>query len=158
MIICNWLGWLSVGINSTLLAYFTWGFAAQWLRRYRPVLYAKWHLTVVAAIAGGCSIIVFILTFAVDGGTGVTRSFPVSLADTPATPLAYFSRIIWLYNSLRLTLPLSLGGETTWKEMRIAASTSTRPLRAVALNWCRGNADGRQRLQCPGILRTRRDR
>ena len=78
MLVLNWLGWLSVGINSTLLPYFLWGFAAQCLRRLRPVLYAKWLLTVVAGIAGGVSLIMFILTFAVDGGSGQARPFKVS--------------------------------------------------------------------------------
>ncbi|KAK3401320.1 OPT superfamily oligopeptide transporter [Sordaria brevicollis] len=76
-IICTWLGWLSVGINSSLLAYFLFGFFAQgYLRRYKPVLFAKWNLIVAAAIAGGCSLIIFILTFAVAGGSGKARDFP----------------------------------------------------------------------------------
>lgn len=53
-IILTWLGWLSVGINSSLLAYFTFGFLSQfYLRRYRPVLFSQWLLTVTAAIGGG---------------------------------------------------------------------------------------------------------
>ncbi|ROV97875.1 hypothetical protein VSDG_04884 [Cytospora chrysosperma] len=76
-IILNWLGWLSVGINSSLMPYFMLGFFTQgYLRKYKAVLFAKWHLTTVAAIAGGTSIIVFILTFAVSGGAGVSRPFP----------------------------------------------------------------------------------
>lgn len=54
-IICNWLGWLSVGINTSLLPYFLFGFLAQWLKRYKAIWYMKWHLTTVAAIAGGMS-------------------------------------------------------------------------------------------------------
>ncbi|KAK3343362.1 OPT superfamily oligopeptide transporter [Neurospora tetraspora] len=76
-IICTWLGWLSVGINSSLLAYFVFGFFAQgYLRRYKPVLFAKWNNIFAAAIAGGCSLIIFILTFAVAGGSGKARDFP----------------------------------------------------------------------------------
>ncbi|KUI57842.1 Oligopeptide transporter 5 [Cytospora mali] len=76
-IILNWLGWLSVGINTSLLPYFMFGIFTQgYLRKYKAVLFAKWHLTTVAAIAGGTSIIVFILTFAVSGGAGVSRPFP----------------------------------------------------------------------------------
>lgn len=53
-IICTWLGWLSVGINSGSLPYLMFGFVAQgFIRRYRPVLFAKWNLIVAAAIAGG---------------------------------------------------------------------------------------------------------
>ncbi|KAK3682188.1 OPT superfamily oligopeptide transporter [Podospora appendiculata] len=76
-IICTWLGVLSVGINSSLMAYFVFGFLAQgYIRRYRPLLFAKWNLIVAAGIAGGCSLIVFILTFAVFGGSGTERLFP----------------------------------------------------------------------------------
>jgi len=53
-VICTWLGWLSVGINSSLLAYFVFGFFAQgYLRRYRPVLFAKWNMMIAAGISGG---------------------------------------------------------------------------------------------------------
>ncbi|KAJ6256139.1 hypothetical protein Dda_8974 [Drechslerella dactyloides] len=76
-IICTWMGWLSVGINSSLLPYFFFGFLAQfYLRRYRAVLFAKYNLIVTAAIAGGVQIIVFILTFAVLGGAGPVHPFP----------------------------------------------------------------------------------
>ncbi|KAF3913376.1 hypothetical protein ABW20_dc0106770 [Dactylellina cionopaga] len=76
-IICTWLGWLSVGINSSLLPYFVFGFFAQfYLRRYKAILFAKYNLIVTAAIAGGVQIIVFILTFAVFGGSGKAHEFP----------------------------------------------------------------------------------
>ncbi|KAK6346616.1 hypothetical protein TWF696_006736 [Orbilia brochopaga] len=76
-IITTWLGWLSVGINSSLLPYFLFGFFAQfYLRRYRAVFFAKYNLIVTAAIAGGVQIIVFILTFAVLGGGGPIHPFP----------------------------------------------------------------------------------
>lgn len=53
-IIATWLGWLSVGINSSLMAYFTFGFLSQfYLRRYRPVFFSQWLLTITAAIGGG---------------------------------------------------------------------------------------------------------
>lgn len=62
-----------------MLAFFVFGFFSQgYLRRYKPVLFAKWNLIVAAAIAGGCSLIIFILTFAVAGGSGKARDFPVS--------------------------------------------------------------------------------
>ncbi|KAK3934581.1 OPT oligopeptide transporter protein-domain-containing protein [Diplogelasinospora grovesii] len=80
-IITTWLGWLSVGINSSLLPYFVFGFFVQgYVRRYKPVFFAKWNLIIAAAIAGGCSLIIFILTFAVSGGSGgigEARQFPV---------------------------------------------------------------------------------
>lgn len=88
-LICTWLGWLSVGINSSLLAYFVFGFFSQgYLRRYKPALFAKWNNICAAAIAGGCSLIIFILTFAVAGGSGKARDFPVS-----TTPLNVYFRL-----------------------------------------------------------------
>lgn len=77
-IISNWLGWLSVGINSSLLPYFCIGLFSQgYLRRYKPVLFAKYIIIVAAAIGGGYQIIVFILTFAVFGGSGEAHDFPI---------------------------------------------------------------------------------
>lgn len=76
-IISNWLGWLSVGINSSLLPYFVFGFFSQgYLKRYKPVFFAKYIMIVTAAIGGGVQIIVFILTFAVFGGSGEAHQFP----------------------------------------------------------------------------------
>lgn len=76
-IIATWLGWLSVGINSSLLPYFVFGlFSQYYLRKYRAVLFAKYNLIVTAAIGGGVQIIVFILTFAVFGGSGEAHNFP----------------------------------------------------------------------------------
>lgn len=76
-VIANWLGWLSVGINSSLLPYFVFGvFSQAYLRRYKAVLFAKYNMIVTAAIGGGVQIIVFILTFAVFGGSGVAHNFP----------------------------------------------------------------------------------
>jgi len=77
-IICTWLGWLSVGINSSLLPYFVFGaFSQGYLRKYKAVLFAKYNMIVTAAIGGGVQIIVFILTFAVFGGSGEAHQFPL---------------------------------------------------------------------------------
>jgi len=77
-IIATWAGWLSVGINSSLMPYFVFGLFSQgYLRRYKVVLFAKYNLIVTAAIGGGVQIIVFILTFAVFGGSGVAHNFPI---------------------------------------------------------------------------------
>ena len=76
-IIATWMGWLSVGINSSLLPYFVFGvFCQGYLRRKRAVLFAKWNMIVTAAIGGGVQIIVFVLTFAVFGGSGAAHQFP----------------------------------------------------------------------------------
>lgn len=77
-LIATWSGWLSVGINSSLMPYFFLGLFSQgYLRRYKPTLFAKYNWTVTAAIGGGFTIIVFILTFAVFGGSGKEHNFPV---------------------------------------------------------------------------------
>jgi uncharacterized membrane protein YvlD (DUF360 family) len=77
-IIATWLGWLSVGINSSLLPYFLTGLFSQgYLRKKRAVLFAKYNMIVTAAIGGGVQIIVFILTFAVFGGSGTAHQFPI---------------------------------------------------------------------------------
>lgn len=76
-IIATWIGWLSVGINSSLMPYFVFGvFSQYYLRKYRAVWFARYNLIVTAAIGGGVQIIVFILTFAVFGGSGEAHNFP----------------------------------------------------------------------------------
>jgi len=48
-LISNWLGWLSVGINSSLLPYFMFGFFSQgYLRKKQAVLFAKYVMIVTA--------------------------------------------------------------------------------------------------------------
>ena len=107
-IISWYLGWLFVGINSSILSYFIIGFFAQfYLRKYRPVWFNKYNYIVSAALDGGTQIMVslfllspfwsycnkertvadsgqlsyaqqvFILTFAVFGGSGKSRPFPI---------------------------------------------------------------------------------
>lgn len=76
-IILWYMGWLFVGINASIMSYFLLGFAAQfWLRRYHPQLFNKYNYIVSAALDGGTQICVFILTFAVFGGSGVEHAFP----------------------------------------------------------------------------------
>ncbi|KAJ9474234.1 putative Oligopeptide transporter 1 (putative) [Pseudozyma hubeiensis] len=76
-IICWYLGWLFVGINASILSYFAVGFFAQfYLRKYRPRWFNKYNYIVSAALDGGTQTLVFILTFAVFGGSGKSRPFP----------------------------------------------------------------------------------
>ena len=76
-IVLWYMGWLFVGINASILSYFLLGFGAQWwLRRYRPHLFIKYNYLVSAALDGGTQILVFILTFAVFGGSGNPVAFP----------------------------------------------------------------------------------
>jgi len=76
-IILWYMGWLFVGINSSILSYFLAGFVAQWyLRRYHPQIFVKYNYLVSAALEGGTQVIVFILSFAVFGGSGSAVLFP----------------------------------------------------------------------------------
>lgn len=76
-IILWYMGWLFVGINSSILPYFAIGFFAQWwLRKYHPRYFTKYNYIVSAALDGGTQVCVFILTFAVFGGSGKSHPFP----------------------------------------------------------------------------------
>lgn len=76
-IIAWYMGWLFVGINASITMYFVIGFFAQfYLRKYRPRWFNKYNYIVSAALDGGTQTIVFVLTFAVFGGSGKARPFP----------------------------------------------------------------------------------
>jgi hypothetical protein len=80
-----YMGWLFVGINASITMYFAIGFFSQWfLRRRYPQLFVKYNYIVSAALDGGTQVLVFILTFAVFGGSGVSRPFP-TWAGNPDT-------------------------------------------------------------------------
>ena len=71
------MGYLFVGINSAIGVFFFLGFFAQWyLRKKRPEFFVKYNYIVSAALDGGTQVMVFILTFAVFGGSGTARPFP----------------------------------------------------------------------------------
>ena len=71
------MGYLFVGINSAIGVFYFLGFFAQWyLRKKRPELFVKYNYIVSAALDGGTQVMVFILTFAVFGGSGTARPFP----------------------------------------------------------------------------------
>lgn len=71
------MGFLFVGINAALTMFYALGFFAQYyLRRRRPELFLKYNYIVSAALDGGTQVMVFILTFAVFGGSGKARPFP----------------------------------------------------------------------------------
>ena len=76
-IISYFIGWLVVGINSSILMYFAVGFFSQlYLRKYHPSWFIKYNYILSAALDGGTQVIVFILTFAVFGGGGKEVPFP----------------------------------------------------------------------------------
>ncbi|THY02860.1 OPT superfamily oligopeptide transporter [Aureobasidium pullulans] len=80
-----YMGWLFVGINASITMYFVIGFFSQWfLRRRYPELFVKYNYIVSAALDGGTQVLVFILTFAVFGGSGKSRPFP-TWAGNPDT-------------------------------------------------------------------------
>lgn len=66
-----YMGWLFVGTNASITMYFALGILAQWFIRKRyPHLFVKYNYLVSAALDGGTQVIVFILSFAVFGGSG----------------------------------------------------------------------------------------
>jgi len=76
-IILWYMGWLFVGVNSSILSYFILGIGAQsWLRWKHPALFNKYNYLISAALDGGTQVIVFILSFAVFGGSGNAVNFP----------------------------------------------------------------------------------
>ena len=71
------MGYLFVGINSAITVFFGLGFFAQYyLRRKYPQFFVKYNYITSAALDGGTQVMVFILTFAVFGGSGTSRPFP----------------------------------------------------------------------------------
>ncbi|KAG2157265.1 OPT oligopeptide transporter protein-domain-containing protein [Suillus clintonianus] len=76
-IICSYIAWLCVGINSSILSYFTVAFLSQWWLRTRyPRWFVKYNYLVGAALDGGTQVMVFILSFAVQGAAGTAHLFP----------------------------------------------------------------------------------
>ncbi|KAG1858150.1 OPT oligopeptide transporter protein-domain-containing protein [Suillus subluteus] len=75
-IIAYYIGWLCVGINSANLSYFAVAFLSQWWLRTRyPRWFAKYNYIVGAALDGGTQVMVFILSFAVQGAGGTSHLF-----------------------------------------------------------------------------------
>ncbi|EJU00895.1 oligopeptide transporter [Dacryopinax primogenitus] len=73
----SYIGWLCVGINSSILSYFALAFWSQWyLRRKYPVWFRKYNYILAAALDGGTQVMVFILSFAVQGASGDAHLFP----------------------------------------------------------------------------------
>ncbi|OAX33321.1 OPT superfamily oligopeptide transporter [Rhizopogon vinicolor AM-OR11-026] len=71
------IGWLGVGINSSNLSFFTVAFLSQWWVRTRyPRWFVKYNYIVGAALDGGTQVMVFILSFAVQGAGGTPHLFP----------------------------------------------------------------------------------
>ena len=89
------IGWLSVGIGSSILSMFVVGFVSQWwLRTCYPCWFAKYNYILAAGLDGGTQVrsisihfilisftkimqvMVFILSFAVQGASGNSHLIP----------------------------------------------------------------------------------
>ncbi|KAI9467329.1 oligopeptide transporter [Lactarius psammicola] len=75
---------LYAGVNSVVTSVIIVGLVSQiWLRRYHPGWYRKYNYILGGALDGGAQVMIFILSFAVFGASGVSRPFP-SWAGNPA--------------------------------------------------------------------------
>ncbi|KAJ7210963.1 OPT oligopeptide transporter [Mycena rebaudengoi] len=71
------LGILSVGINSSVFTAFLLGvFSQYYLRKFRATWFRKYNFLLSAALDGGTSVMIFVMTFAVGGGSGTVRPMP----------------------------------------------------------------------------------
>lgn len=87
-IILWFMGNLFVGINSSLTMFFVIGFTSQlYFRKYRPTLFIKYNYLLSAALDGGTQVLIFILTFAVAGGSGKAVPFPTWYVHSLCLPL-----------------------------------------------------------------------
>ncbi|KAF9036163.1 OPT oligopeptide transporter [Panaeolus papilionaceus] len=76
-VICYYIGWLCVGINSSIFMYFSIAYISQWWLRTRyPRWFMKYNYILAAALDGGTQVMVFILSFAVQGASGDSHLFP----------------------------------------------------------------------------------
>ncbi|KAI0041222.1 OPT superfamily oligopeptide transporter [Auriscalpium vulgare] len=83
-IIYMYSAWMSAGVNSPIWSGIIVGVVSQvWLRRYHPGWYRKYNYILGGAMDGGAQIMIFILSFAVFGASGVERPFP-TWAGNPA--------------------------------------------------------------------------
>ncbi|KAI0705191.1 oligopeptide transporter [Cytidiella melzeri] len=77
-IIYSYTAYLTAGVNSTVISTIIVGVISQvWLRRYHPGWYKKYNYILGGALDGGAQVMVFILSFAVYGASGVEKPFPV---------------------------------------------------------------------------------
>ncbi|KAH9042869.1 oligopeptide transporter [Lactarius hengduanensis] len=83
-LIIQYSAWLFVGVNSVVSSIIIVGLVSQfWLRRYHPGWYRKYNYILGGALDGGAQVMIFILSFAVFGASGVSRPFP-AWAGNPA--------------------------------------------------------------------------
>ncbi|KAN0128570.1 OPT superfamily oligopeptide transporter [Lactarius tabidus] len=83
-LIFQYSAWLYAGVNSVVTSSILVGLVSQlWLRRYHPGWYRKYNYILGGALDGGAQVMIFMLSFAVFGASGVSRPFP-SWAGNPA--------------------------------------------------------------------------
>ncbi|KAF7799677.1 hypothetical protein EIP86_010917 [Pleurotus ostreatoroseus] len=81
------LGYLSVGINSSVFTSFLLAIFSQWyLRKYRATWFRKYNFLLSAALDGGTQVMVFVWTFAVGGGSGKVTPFPTWALNPTGNP------------------------------------------------------------------------
>ncbi|GAA5866212.1 hypothetical protein JCM8547_007204 [Rhodosporidiobolus lusitaniae] len=92
-IICWCLGYLSVGINSSVFTTMLLGIFSQfYLRKYRATWFRKYNYIMSAALDGGTQFMVFIATFALFGAAGNAVTMP-EWALNPSGNLDYCLRL-----------------------------------------------------------------
>ncbi|PIL26670.1 transporter [Ganoderma sinense ZZ0214-1] len=83
-VIYMYSSWMSSGTNSTVWSSILVGIVSQlWLRRYHPGWFKKYNYILGGALDGGAQVMIFILSFAVFGASGVPKPFP-AWAGNPA--------------------------------------------------------------------------
>lgn len=83
-IIYMYSAWMYAGVNSTITSSIIVGLISQlWLRNYHPGWYKKYNYILGGALDGGAQVMIFILSFAVFGASGVEKRFP-TWAGNPA--------------------------------------------------------------------------
>ncbi|KAH9176603.1 OPT oligopeptide transporter protein-domain-containing protein [Lactarius sanguifluus] len=76
-LIAIYMSWLCVGINSLYTSYYAIALFSQWYLRTRyPRWFTKYNYILGAALDGGTQVMVFILSFAVQGAAGTSHLFP----------------------------------------------------------------------------------
>ncbi|KAK0493199.1 OPT oligopeptide transporter [Armillaria luteobubalina] len=81
------LGYLSVGINSSVFTSFVLAvFSQYYLRKYHATWFRKYNFLMSAALDGGTAIMIFVWTFAVGGAGGKTVAFPTWALNPAGNP------------------------------------------------------------------------
>ncbi|KAF4618316.1 hypothetical protein D9613_011703 [Agrocybe pediades] len=77
----------NVGINSSIFTSFLLAiFSQYYLRKYRATWFRKYNFLLSAALDGGTSVMVFVYTFAVGGGSGTVTPFPTWALNPKGNP------------------------------------------------------------------------